>query len=89
LGGEKMRCALRTGDDVLGFGVEAEFPQVLGNLSGSPRRVVGDVENSGVDLGQALQSPRSRFMTAEYRAVEIQQQAIVLLHKRRHVRPVP
>ena len=65
--------ALSTGDDVVGFGGEAHRTQVLGDFGRSAGGVVRDEQDAGADCGQGLDGAGRGFMSAEDRAVEIEE----------------
>ena len=71
------------------FGREAQLLQVLGHLGRAAGRVVGDVQGARADGGQCFDRTFGGFMPAEHGAVEVEQQAIMFLHKRTHVSSAP
>ena len=89
LHGKQPGGALSAGDDVVGLGCEAHRTQVLGDFGRSAGGVVGDEQYPGADDGQRLDGAGRGFMSAEDRAVEVEEQAIVVLRKRTHVRRAP
>ena len=78
--------ALCTGDDVVGLCAEPHGTQVLGNLIGCARGVVGDVQGASGHRSERVDRARRGFVTPEHGAVEVEKQAIVFLRKGCHVR---
>ena len=62
---------------------------MLGDFAGHARGVVGHEQRADPDGGQGLHGTLRRLLTAEDGAVEIEEQAVVLLRKGRHVRKAP
>ena len=87
--GEQSGGALRAGDDIVGFRGEAQLTQVLGDLLGAAGRIVGHEQDPGFDGGQCLDGAVGGRMPAEHGAIEVEQQAIMLLRKGAHVRRAP
>ena len=83
---EQCRGALGAGDHVVGGGGETELAKVLGHLLGGAGGIVGDEQLAGVGPVQRVDGALGRLMAAENGAVEVEQQAIMLLRKGCHVR---
>ncbi len=62
---------------------------MLGHFGGSAGRVVGDEQGAGADCGEGLDGARRGFVAAEDGAVEVEEEAIMVLRKGTHVRPAP
>ena len=77
-----MGGALRAGDDILGGGGEPQFAQVLRDLFGAARRVVGDKQLAAVHLAQRLHRSVGGLTAAKHRPVQVYQQAVIFLRNR-------
>jgi hypothetical protein len=65
--------ALSTGHDVVGFGRKTHLTQVRGDFGRSAGGVVRDEQHAGADCSQGFYGARSGFISAEDRAVEIEE----------------
>ena len=67
-----MGGALRAGDHILGRRLQTNSAQVVGNLVGTARGVVGDEELAAGSLIQRVRRALSQLMAVEHRPVQIQ-----------------